>query len=89
MCDCNDVFMINFKLFLQNRSIYSKYLFVSKTYILPLRGTSTGERVILLLRGSLAVAFNQIVAVSLSRRSVGHALACGGSLLVAVLLLVN
>ena len=86
MCDCNDVFMINLKLFLQNRSIYCKYLFVSKTYVLPLTGTSTGERVILLLRGSLAVAFNQIVAVSLSRRSVGHALACGGSLLVAVLL---
>ena len=31
MCDCNDVFMVNFKLFLQNRSIYSKYLSVSKT----------------------------------------------------------
>ena len=52
MCDCNDVFMINFKLFLQNRSIYSKYLFVSKTYVLPLMGTSTGERVILLLRAA-------------------------------------
>ena len=88
MCDCNDVFMINFKLFLhlQNRSIYSKYLFVSKTYVLPLTGISTGERIILLPWGSLAVAFNQIVAVSLSRRFVGHALACGGSLLVAVLL---
>ena len=86
MCDCNAVFMINFKLFLQNRSMYSKYLFVSKTYVLPLTVTSTGERVILLLQGSLAVAFNQTVAVSLFRRCVGHALACGGSLLVAALL---
>ena len=65
VCECNEVFMINFKiLFLQNRSIYSIFLFVSKTYVLPLTGTSTSEKVILLLRGSLAVAFNKICCLS-------------------------
>ena len=87
MCDRNEVFMINFKYcFYRTEAFIVKYPFVSKTYVLPLTGTSTKRESDLNASGQPGSCIQPELLLLVCPGGEWAMLWLGGFLLVAVLL---